>query len=248
MVYECEVCGKRFNSITKMNNHQCIWYCIDCCISFAYKHVYDRHMRRFHTQSVVKTKGSVECEYCHTTFASVSNRNRHTKVCKHAQGPIVQNITNITHNNINITNNTTNNIVIFGNEDFSYISKNDIQSALRTRNVLPQLCKLMRQNPHHPENRNIRVTDFSRGKTQIYGPNGWKPVQPIDTFNTMINEASGILDTKTYEDKIEYSRPDLERVDEITDKVHELDMAQWQGKDTKWGQENRRAIMLEFVD
>ena len=66
--------------------------------------------------------------------------------------------------------------------------------------------------------------------------------------NTMINEASGIIDTKTYEDKKEYSRPDLERVDEITDKVHELDMAQWQGKDTKWGQENRRAIMLEFVD
>ena len=75
-----------------------------------------------------------------------------------------------------------------------------------------------------------------------------EPVQPIDAFNNMINEASGILDNKTYEEKNYYAQPDLEKVDEITDKVHELDMAQWQGRDTKWGQENRRAIMLEFVE
>lgn len=259
---KCDICDKVFNMLSKRESHVCVWYCIECCKSFHYKHVYKRHMDSIHGEHkrVIKNTSN-ECEYCNKSFSTISNKNKHEKKCKEnpnisVQHPTVNNITNNitnTNNNINnitnnITNNTTNNIVIFGNEDFSYISKKDIQEALRTKNVLPRLCKLMRRNPNHPENRNIKVTDFSRGKTRIFGQYGWEPAQPIDTFNNMINEASGILDNKTYDDKIEYSQPDLEKVDEITDKVHELDMAHWQGRDTRWGQENRRAIMLEFVE
>ena len=249
--FVCNICDKKFNNKSRMEAHVCVWYCIECCKSFDYKHVYKRHIENIHgnkTEQVGDTT-AVACEYCNKTYSTISNRNKHMKVCK--KNPSIENnrggtTVNITNNNI--TNNITNNIVIFGNEDFSYIHKGDIQDALRTKNVLPRLCKLMRKNPNHPENRNIKVTDFSRGKTRIYGQYGWEPVQSIDTFNNMINEASGILDNKTYDEKVSYTQSDLEKVDDITDRVHELDMAQWQGRDTKWGQENRRAIMLEFVD
>ena len=67
--------------------------------------------------------------------------------------------------------------------------------------------------------------------------------QQNDTFNNMINETSGILDNTMYEEQKDYSRSDLEKVDEITDKVNELDMAHRQGKDIKWGQKNRRIVL-----
>lgn len=234
-MFQCDTCLKSFKSNVALGKHQCVWCCEDCCEMFNFKHVYKRHLNSKKHLKKCKHNENIVLK-CDTpgvgnTIVNQTNNNNHTN-----------NITN------NITNNTTNNIVIFGNEDFSYISKNDIQEALRTKNVLPRICKLMRRNPNHPENRNIKVTDYSRGKTRIFGKCGWGPAQPIDTFNNMITEASGILDNKTYEANVQYSQPDMERVDEITDKVHELDMAQWQGRDTKWGQENRRAIMLEFVD
>ena len=224
-MFECDTCCKKFKSEATFKKHECVWYCEDCCEIFHFKHVYKRHLNSKKHKQNTNQENIKECNVSHITNYITNN--------------------NITHN---ITNNTTNNIVIFGNEDFSYISKKDIQEALRTKNVLPRICRLMRRNPNHPQNKNIKVTDYSRGKTRIFGQYGWEPAQPIDTFNNMINEASGILDNKTYEDQKEYTRPDLEKVDEITDKVHELDMAHWQGKDTRWGQENRRAIMLEFVD
>ena len=232
-MYSCELCARSFKSKSNFEKHQCMWYCEQCCIAFHFKHVYKRHL------TTLKHKKMVHGEQpplMHERGGSIHITHHNTNNTNNTQ------ITN------NITHNTTNNIVIFGNEDFSYINKKDIQEALRTKNVLPKLCRLMRRNPDHPENRNIKVTDFSRGKTRIFGQYGWEPVQPIDAFNNLISEASGILDNQTHIEKCAYTQPDLEKVDEITDKVHELDMAQWQGRDTKWGQENRRAIMLEFVE
>lgn len=226
-MFRCELCTKEFKSKSNYEKHQCVWYCEQCCIAFHFKHVYKRHLTTLKHKKAADTIDTNE-----QSGASIN----------------ITNNTNTTHITNNITHNTTNNIVIFGNEDFSYINKSDIQEALKTKNVLPKLCRLMRRNPDHPENRNIKVTDFSRGKTRIFGQYGWEPVQPIDAFNNLISEASGMLDHKTCTEKYDYTQPDLEKVDEITDKVHELDMAQWQGKDTKWGQENRRAIMLEFVE
>ena len=160
---------------------------------------------------------------------------------------------NTTHNTVyNINNpsncnigNVTNNIVIFGNEDFSHINQSDIQQALKTKSVLPTLCRLMRSNTLYPENRNIKVTDFSRGKTQVFTEHGWEKAQPIDTFNNMIMEASDILDYKSNDNNLNFV--ELNKVESITDNVHELDMALDRGEDTVWGKTNRREIMMEFV-
>jgi len=178
-----------------------------------------------------------ECVFCDRKFACKQNRNLHISKCKMNPNHSIQYTNNI---HINITNN----IVIFGNEDFSYINNIDIKEALQTKNVIPRLCKLMRRNPNHPENRNIRVTDLSRGRTQVFTESGWEPTQPIDTFNNMIMEASDILDNKSQQ----MNNLELQKVDQITDNVHELDMAIDKGGDTQWGKQNRREIMLEFVD
>ena len=140
-----------------------------CCVSFTSKRNYNNHTITSRHKKNINKVNDLTCENCSKSFASKQSRNIHMVKCKSNNVQITHNITNnITHNT-----NITNNIVIFGNEDFSYISKKDIQEALRTKNVLPRLCRLMRRNPHYPENRNIKVTDFSRGKTRIFGQYGW---------------------------------------------------------------------------
>ena len=266
------------------------WFCKDCCMSFNYKQVYQKHLQSSKHKN--KTKDINVCEFCNETFSSHQSKCRHMTCCKYkrdismyifeskcivckksldALSYIEQckhidnhNITDenikilrksldekdktYTHQTINCDYNIGsihNNVVIFGNEDFSYITKNDIQEALKTKNVIPRLCGLMRKNPHHPENRNIRVTDFSRGRTQIFTENGWEPAQPTDTINNMIMEASDILDNKSHSNVL--NDLEMEKVDSITDNVHELDLAIDKGEDTPWGKQNRREIMLEFV-
>lgn len=256
-MYICKHCNNEFIQKDDYNSHQCIWYCEYCCSTFTSKQNFKNHQTTSRHIKNVNNINDLQCSHCSKIFSSKQSRNVHILKCKlnkMQNANITNNITNndnsVTNNlnNCSITNNITNNIVIYGNEDFSYIDKNAIQDALRTKNVLPRLCRLMRRNPNHPENRNIKVTDFSRGKTRIFTQRGWEPAQPIDTFNNMITEASEMLDNKTYEEKNKYDDSDISKVGELTDKVHELDMAQWQGKDTRWGQENRRAIMLEFVE
>ena len=290
-MFKCDNCEAEFESQDEYEEHECVWFCTQCCLVFHYKHVFENHLRSKKHLNCVK-KVSFECEYCNKTFSSKQSKMRHYENCKYKPQYIVnskcivchmdvssmnvdsqikhvkshniskesldillnskneptQNIYNI-HNptNCNIGNvTTTNNIVIFGNEDFSYIDKKDIQEALKTKNALPRLCRLMRRNPNHPENRNIKVTDFSRGRTQIFTENGWEPAQPIDTFNNMIMEASDILDNTSQQSKMNALL--LQKVDQITDNVHELDMAIDKGEDTQWGKQSRREIMLEFVD
>ena len=104
----------------------------------------------------------------------------------------------------------------------------------------------MRNNKNHPEYRNIKVTDFARGKTRIFTESGWIPAQPVDTFNNMIMEASDILDNKMSQK--ECNMLQINKVNVITDNVHELDLAIDKGYDTQWGKDNRKSIMMEFVD
>ena len=81
-----------------------------------------RHIKKINNVDELK------CDYCAKVFASKQSKTHHMKKCKF-NGNITNNITNndnsVTNNlnNCNITNNITNNIVIYGNEDFSYIDK-----------------------------------------------------------------------------------------------------------------------------
>ena len=164
---------------------------------------------------------------------------------KSEESPRVQQTINNTYTDCQII--TNNNIIVFyGNEDFSYIQPDELMDVLTTKDAIPRLCRLMRNNPNHPENRNVKVTDMSRRKVKIFKDGVWESVNSVDTFNNMIMEASDILDTQTESGsgKFEYFH---EKIDGITDKVHELDLARDKGSDTEWGKESRRDIMLQFV-
>ena len=84
----CHICDKQFDSLLQKNKHVCIWYCIECCKVFHYKHVYKRHIDIIHgehkKQTVIKNNSN-ECEYCKKVFSTVSNKNKHTKKCKQNQ-------------------------------------------------------------------------------------------------------------------------------------------------------------------
>ena len=81
---------------------------------------------------------------------------------------------------------------------------------------------------------------------QSLSENGWETAHPIDTFNNMIIEASDILnqDDKWGRDFESY----YDKVDGITDNVHNMDLAKDKGVDTVWAKDNRRNIMLQFVN
>lgn len=232
-IIQCENCEKVFASLQSKRNHfkTCQKYSIQ-------KYVYD--------DKCIVCKQSVKG---YSKYETICHIKKHKGVdddnLRLLMDGLKDKVNHVTYNNFNINITNNNNIVIFGNEDFSYINKHDIQEALKTKNALPRLCRLMRRNPHHPENRNIKVTDFARGKTQVFTENGWEPAQPIDTFNNLIMEASDILDNKSQENKL--NPIELAKVDTITDNVHELDMAVDRGSDTQWGKESRREIMMEFV-
>ena len=240
----CDVCNKVFASIQSKKRHKAIcnkWdinvhdyihdnICVVCEHTFHIDDDYETKLKHIRNHDIDLRKVAV------------------LKKAMAGSAQIISQNAQVIHNTTNhITNNITNNIVIYGNEDFSYIGKDALDEALQTKDVIPRLCKLMRNNPRYPENRNIRVTDCSRGKMRMFTENGWVPAEPVDTLNNMIMEASDILDVKT-----ESGSGDFEyyhdKVDNITDKTHELDMAKDKGGDTIWARDCRRNITLQFVD
>ena len=263
----CEVCciafvdKRAYNRHIKTNKHQrCLevghheekYECAQCKQTFTTKQNMNRHLKRCCVQKYISNG---ECLICKKNVKDISNLTKHISYHKKSIGdgnidaflertrvpPCI-----INNNTINNTINNNFNIVIYGNEDFSYIDKNALEEALQTKDVLPKLCKMMRNNPNRPENRNIKVTDYSRGKVKVYTENGWETAHPIDTFNNMIIEASDILDTKTTSGAGDFESY-YDKVDGITDNVHNMDLAKDKGVDTVWAKDNRRNIMLQFV-
>ncbi len=236
---QCNICNKYFLNRSNLNKH--IKNCIDID-DFLYQN------RCVVCEHKFDDSEDYESKIKHIKFHKISPEK--AKILKKTLEQGDYQIVNVTNNNNitnnNITNNITNNIVIYGNEDFSYINKDLLENALKTVDVIPRLCKLMRNNPKHPENRNIKVTDYSRNKIRIFTKNGWEQAESVDTLNDMIMEASDILDTKTESGSGNYEYYHM-KVDGITDKVHELDMAKDKGEDTIWAKDCRRNITLQFI-
>ena len=274
----CDTCAKTFVYQAAMDNHVCAYFCEVCCLSFHNRQGYQRHVntkkhkKRANGDDTCELNINVDnyihdgvCVVCEHTFASdvkkcvmmrhCASHNISESVALNLKrmrdsSPSVVKIQNTTNNNTthNTTNNIMNNIVIFGNEDFSYIKKDALLEALQTKDAIPKLCQLMRNNPHHPENRNVKVTDIARKKVKIFTEDGWKPANPVDTFNNMIMESSDMLDKHTQSGVDNDYGYYHEKIDAITDKAHELDMAKDKGEDTGWGKECRNDIMLQFVE
>jgi len=240
----CQKCNKYFASVQSRKRHDlvCKVVATECTTSC----IFDTCLEKFAT-----TREMIEhCKLDHginedklrvLMGTNSDGNNSHVSPVSYITNHIHNDIYDHSHNNI------TNNIVIFGDEDFSYINKDALMDALKTKDVLPKLCKIMRNNPNHPENRNVKVTDVSRGKVKVYTQNGWECSNQVDTFNEMIMEASDILDTKTESGSGKYAIYH-NKIDIITDNVHDLDMAKDNGKDTNWGKDSRRNIMMEFVN
>jgi len=241
----CDICDKEFSSIQSKVRH------IEKC-----KNIYDFELEHYILNGL--------CVVCEHKFNESDNKYNMVKHCSKHNMPVdaVLKLKSVRenqsrptiieckteYNNCTVENNiTNNNIVIFGNEDFSYIQKESLLEVLQTKDAIPKLCQLMRNNPKHPENRNVKVTDMSRKKVKIYTEDGWRPANSVDTFNDMIMESSEILDANTESGSGEYEYYH-DKIDTITDNVHKMDMARDRGEDTMWAKESRNDIMLQFVE
>ena len=260
----CEFCCIAFNDKRAYNKHiktkkhkRCLelggyhekYECPKCKQTFTTKQNLNRHSEQCCLDKYISND---VCLICKKHISKINNLTKHINYHKKAIGDenidvILAKTKSCIINNNNNTINNNFNIVIYGNEDFSYIDQKALEDALQTRDVLPKLCKMMRNNPNRPENRNVKVTDFSRGKVKIYTEHGWEIAHPVDTFNNMIIEASDIIDTQTMSGTGPYEQY-YDKVDTLTDNVHNMDIAKDKGTDTFWAKDNRRNIMLQFVN
>jgi hypothetical protein len=126
------------------------------CRFCDYKSIYTRHVTR-HLTSCKKRK-----EYKAALEAELQIKNKSTHESK-----VTNNITHNNVTNVNVTNNMTNNINIIvnplGQENYSYITCNQIMSLCKkTRSdeeFFAKTLTMIHAHPKHPENHNIVLTN-----------------------------------------------------------------------------------------
>lgn len=142
------------------------------------------------------------CKYCSRIFSRTTNLFRHQQKCvteTKMLNELAKNNKELENNKnelieikdklnklelvntSSISNNTTindnNNIIMihnYGQEDISYISKDQLKKyALNIPEGINQLAEKSHFSPHHPENKNIRIEDKNDKLIQIWRNNKW---------------------------------------------------------------------------
>ena len=110
--------------------------------------------------------------------------------------------TNNTTNNIDnsSTNNTTNNITnitinAFGYENDDYITKNFLVECVKDGyEGVPNLIKKLHNDPNHPENHNIKITDMRLKEIKVMGENGeWLTKDRKETVEQRVYDLAAII-------------------------------------------------------
>lgn len=109
---------------------------------------------------------------------------------------------NNTTNNIDnsSTNNTTNNITnitinAFGYENDNYITKKFLVECVKdVYNGVPNLIKKLHNDPNHPENHNIKITDRRLKEIKVMGENGeWLTRDRKETVEQRVYDLARII-------------------------------------------------------
>lgn len=133
-------------------------------------------------------------------------------------------LNNMKHNisNYNSNNTINNNITInnYGEENIDYITNKILTKLIKDPNsCLPKLINLKHFNPHHPENRNIRITNKKLPYAEIRKEHEWKLKKKDDLLEELIDNNSSILDTH-YEDNYEsFNQKDKVKYEKLQDKI-----------------------------
>lgn len=190
--YKCEICGIIFNK----------------------KAHYIRHKNR-----KFKCKNPLQCDSCGKVFSTKSNLNKHIRnVCNKPQSnendidkqielaklqleisklqgnTINSHNTQINDNSMHIHQHQTVQVQLnaFGKENNEYIIRdtNFLDFALRDREAgAKRMFSRRHFDPDHPENHNIKMTDFSRKKLLVYNGSKWLPT-PIHEIESIEGRAA----------------------------------------------------------
>ena len=169
----------------------------------------------------VNRKNTIQCRFCSKVYTRKENLNKHIKVCIKNTNILIKelenkelelqnqnlkmielntNMKNILKQSIStpIQNITTINqtVVInnFGNEDFSFISNEQMKKyALNLPNGIQMLAERCHFSPKHPENKNVRIRDKNDGMIQIWNNSKWLYRNRYNILQSMVFDKYDIL-------------------------------------------------------
>jgi len=166
---------------------------------------------------IEKCKGTInpyECEFCNKVFKFKNNKYAHRIQCKikyeeenniinqENQAPTIQNITNITNNNIdnssnNVTNNTViNQIVVFDPANMAllndHISKKDFSKLLVNHDFTKILTDYSTALLSRKENQCVRKTNLLSSSSAVHvGDNKWEYQTDKEIYPKLLSNIAG---------------------------------------------------------
>ena len=150
-------------SVNKKNIIQCRY----CCKVYTRKENLNKHLRLCINDAniLIKELENKDLELRHQKLKMLEFNNNMKNILKNSISPPIQSITNI-NQNIVINN--------FGNEDFSFISNEQMKKyALNLPNGIQLFAERCHFSSKHPENKNVRIQDKNDGMIQVWDNSKW---------------------------------------------------------------------------
>jgi uncharacterized C2H2 Zn-finger protein len=186
IMYECDKCGKIFN----------------------HKGTYDKHINRKNSCDKQITKGDDKntCKKCGVIFQHRGSLYNHVKndACKadkvikiEIQNVETQNIENNTNVQIDGDFNVDVKVVMFGDENLSYISDDTFKKIIgREFKFFEEFMNHVHFNKDHPENHNIYEASMKDGHVITYNGERWDVELADQILDDLIQQKSDIFEDK----------------------------------------------------
>lgn len=169
VTFQCESCNKTFSTKSNLNRHQAGYCTAQSDTTETVEELKRVIKEKDMEMEIMRLKAEMEKMKGNTAInhGTINNNNNNTQ--------------------INIQQSVTVQLNAFGKENDEYIVKDDnfLKFALRDKEGGAKRMFTMRHfHPDHPENHNIKMTDYARKKLLIYDGSRWlaKPLHELEAI------------------------------------------------------------------
>lgn len=194
--FDCEYCGKKYQYKQSMKFHQ--KKCKEYLKTVSTQTNSNSDLSTLDKNQLIERIYQLEKD---AKMQKLENENESLKQ-KLKIAELEKKTTNNTTNNIDnsSTNNTTNNITnitinAFGYENDDYITKKFLVECVKDGyDGVPNLIKKLHNEPDHPENHNIKITDRRLKEIKVMGENGeWLTRDRKETVEQRVYDLARII-------------------------------------------------------
>lgn len=203
--FDCEYCGKKYQYKQSMKFHQ--KKCKEYLKSVSTQTNGNSDLSTLDKKQLIERINQLEKD---AKMQKLESENESLKQKLKIAELEKKTTNNNTTNNIDnsSTNNTTNNITnitinAFGYENDDYITKKFLVECVKDGyNGVPNLIKKLHNDPNHPENHNIKITDKRLKEIKVMGENGeWLTKDRKETVEQRVYDLARII-YDTYKDNM----------------------------------------------